>query len=104
MLVVGATSEDSDGTGVNGDMNEKLAHSGAAYVFLRAGPTWLDQGFIKAQKPRTSDHFGTAVSVSGDGRIVAVGSPDEGSAGEGVTNRDDVDLMHDSSGVVYVIE
>ena len=43
-LAVGANSEDSNATGVNGDQAKNSAcDSGAAYVFTRSGTTWSQQ-------------------------------------------------------------
>ena len=58
-VVVGARSEGSDSTGVNGDQdNESASGSGAAYVFVRSGRTWSQQAYLKASNTRTGDHFG----------------------------------------------
>ncbi|MFN0205549.1 MAG: FG-GAP repeat protein, partial [Planctomycetota bacterium] len=43
-IVVGAISEDSNSSGVNGDQTNNLAaFAGAAYVFVRSGTTWSQQ-------------------------------------------------------------
>jgi hypothetical protein len=48
-LVVGASGEDSNATGVNGDENNNSAsNSGAAYVFVRNGDSWVQQAYLKA--------------------------------------------------------
>ena len=59
-IVVGATSEDSNATGVNGDQGNNLAaNSGAAYVFVRSGTTWSQQAYLKASNTGASDRFGS---------------------------------------------
>jgi hypothetical protein len=48
-VVVGASLEDSNATGVNGDQNNNSATSaGAAYVFVRSGTNWSQQAYLKA--------------------------------------------------------
>ena len=64
-VVVGASSEDSSATGVNGDQSSNAAISaGAAYVFVRTGSTWSQQAYLKASNTETFDLFGTSVAVS----------------------------------------
>jgi hypothetical protein len=75
-LVVGAPSEDSSATGVNGNQNDNTAtDSGAAYVFVRSGTIWTQQAYLKASNTDMNNGFGMAVAVSGD--TVVVGSPGE---------------------------
>ena len=75
-LAVGAPHEDSNATGVNGDQTDNsVAFAGAVYAFTRSGSTWSQQAYIKASNTaRASDHFGNAVSLSGDGNTLAVGA------------------------------
>jgi hypothetical protein len=48
-VVVGANSEDSNASGVNGNPGDNSAtNSGAAYVFVRCGTTWSQQAYVKA--------------------------------------------------------
>jgi hypothetical protein len=60
---------------------------GSAYIFSRSGTSWTFQSKITAPDPGTSDCFGRAVSISGDGSYALVGAsqdddvyPDSGSA------------------------
>jgi hypothetical protein len=71
-VVVGAPSEDSNATGVNGDGgNNGAPQAGAAYVFVRNGTSWSQRAYLK---PSTNSfEFGLSVSVSGG--TVAVGAP-----------------------------
>ena len=92
VLAVGAFSEDSNAEGVGGNENNDLTYnSGAAYIFTYEGSQWIQQAYIKStntgQLPEYTvlyDHeFGRSVAISGDGKILLVGSPLEqgGSAG-----------------------
>src|SRR5262245_56370396 len=47
-LVVGAPSERSAATGINGNQaDNSVARAGAVYVFVRDGQTWSQQAYIK---------------------------------------------------------
>ncbi|MCC6206742.1 MAG: integrin [Gammaproteobacteria bacterium] len=104
VLAVGAPLEDSAATGVGGDpVNDCAAaaedrtncsfNSGAAYLFGRSGTSWSQEAYIKASNteagecnvfPSSCDIFGTAIALSGDGSILAVGAPLEDSFTSGV--------------------
>ena len=88
-VVVGANSEASNATGVNGNQADNSAHqAGAAYVFVRNGTTWSQQAYLKASNTDAVDEFGTSVAVSGD--TVVVGARYESSNATGV-NGDQTD-------------
>ena len=79
-VVVGATGEDNNATGVNGDQGHyynNAPDSGVAYVFVRSGTAWTQQAYFKASNAGQYDNFGYSVSVSGD--TVVVGAPQGGS-------------------------
>ncbi|MEE4147037.1 MAG: cadherin-like beta sandwich domain-containing protein, partial [Halieaceae bacterium] len=72
-LVVGAPTEDSAATGIDGDGNDNSAEfSGAAYVFVRNGTDWSQQAYIKASNASANSRFGLKVAVSGDTLAVGV--------------------------------
>jgi len=100
VLVVGAPREASSGTGIASTPDEAAPGSGAAYVYRRAGFTWSFETFAKASNTGSSDAFGSAVAVSGDGSTLAVGAPGEDSAGTGVGSTSNEGAM--GSGAVYV--
>src|SRR5205814_1608421 len=82
-LVVGATSEDSNATGVNGNQADNSAGwSGAAYVFVRSGTAWSQQAYLKASNAGAGDVFGYSLALSGD--TLAVGAFGEASSATGV--------------------
>ena len=74
--VVGAASEDGASGGVNGGDNNDVSGSGAAYVYVRSGTTWLFQAYLKAAQPVANAKFGQSVAISGD--TIIVGAPDDG--------------------------
>ena len=73
IVAVGSHLDDDNGTG-----------SGSIYVFTRPSGGWTAtaaQVKIKPSDGATGDVFGSSVSVSGDGSIIAVGSPEDDDKG-----------------------
>ncbi len=100
-LAVGANTEDSNATGINGeDSNNSAGASGAVYVFIRSG-TWMQQAYIKASNTGSFDQFGYSIALSSDGNTLAVGANGESSNATGI-NGDDSNNNLFSSGAVYV--
>jgi hypothetical protein len=92
-LAVGATEEDSNAIGVDGDQNNDLASdTGAVYVFSRADDTWSQQSYIKASNagmsvlPGSSVDYGRNVVLSADGKLLAVSASGESSDATGVND------------------
>ncbi len=102
-LAVGAFSEDSNATGVDGDQLDDTAFdSGAVYVFERDGMgTWSQQAYVKASNTQNGGNFGWSVALSGDGNTLAVGSPGEDSDATGIDG-DQLDDTAFNSGAVYL--
>ncbi len=99
-LVVGAPSENSAATGVNGDQNSNAAQlSGAVYVFVRNGSTWTQEAYLKASNAESGDYFGASVVLVGDTQVVGAPYEDGGSTG---LNGNQLDNSLYRSGAVYV--
>ena len=99
-IVVGAKSESSNATGVNGDQDNNIASaSGAAYVFVRSNGSWSQQAYLKASNTGFVDQFGISVAIDGD--TVAIGAPSEDSNATGI-NGDQTNNLASDSGAVYV--
>ncbi len=99
-VVVGATGESSNATGVNGDQtNNGAFNAGAAYVFVRNGTTWSQQAYLKASNTELTDRFGYSVAISGD--TVVVGALDEDSDANEI-NGDQSDNSAQAAGAAYV--
>jgi hypothetical protein len=99
-LVVGAMSEGSAATGVNGNQADNNAKSsGAVYVFTRTGGVWSQEAYLKASNTDVGDIFGVSVALSGD--TLVVGALGEDSAATGV-NGNQADNNAFDSGAVYV--
>lgn len=76
-LAVGATGEDSSGTGTAASgLDDDETESGATYIFSRAasGSSWSQTAFIKGSHSDRADLFGTSVALNADGSTLAVGS------------------------------
>jgi hypothetical protein len=98
-LAVGAISEDSAATGINGNPADGSAlDAGAAYVFTRASGTWSQQAYVNASNTGAGDNFGSSVALSGDGATLAVGAVGE----DGGTATDQADNTKVDAGAAYV--
>lgn len=101
-VVVGARFEDSSATGINGDgTSNAAADSGAVYVFVRSGATWVQQAYLKASNTDAGDYFGYAVAVSSDGNTLAVGAMLERSSATGIGGNQASNATY-GAGAVYV--
>jgi hypothetical protein len=99
-IVVGASGEDSNARGINGDQNDNSAsYAGAAYVFVRNNGVWSQQAYLKASNAESDDAFGSDVSISNN--TIAVGAMDESSNAQGV-NGDQDNNGAEYAGAAYV--
>ena len=86
-VIVGAPYEASNG--MDGPDDNSAPQAGAAYVFVRTGPSWSQQAYLKAANADATDRFGNAVTLDGDTVVVGAhyeagngtGGPDDNSAG-----------------------
>jgi FG-GAP repeat protein len=103
-LAVGATSEDSNAAGINGNQADDSASSaGAVYVFTRTGTMWTQHAYFKSEATpmaTAGDQFGYSLALNGNGRTLAVGVYDEGGSARTVNGT--IDAMRNGSGAVYV--
>ena len=103
VLAVSAITEDGGSPGIDGDeMDNSKPDAGAVYLFQRNGNTWAQSAYVKASNPSDGDLFGYSVSLSADGRRLAVGSYDEDGSLAGSNEQQDDEL--DESGAVYVFD
>lgn len=101
-LAVGAPGEASSTPGINSNrMDNRAPNSGATYVFTRATDNWVEQAYVKPSNPLVSRAFGTALALTQDGAVLAVGAPQESSGATGV-NGNQFDTSAPGSGAVYV--
>jgi hypothetical protein len=103
-IAVGAQLEDSVAKGINGKQNDESAQeAGAVYIFSRSGSTWNQTHYLKGSNTEAFDEFGSSVSLSRDGRRIAVGARNEASSAKGI-NGNQADNSVPESGAVYVFE
>jgi hypothetical protein len=76
-------------------------HTGAVYVFVRAGATgpWTQQAMPHPTNPKGNNEFGTSVSLSGESLVV--GAPREDSGASGV-NPGQTSATAGNSGAAYI--
>ncbi len=109
-LAVGASTEASDASGIDGDENNARAPgSGAVYVFSRPEDAWERTAYIKATQTIPSNRnvrLGAAVALSGDGTILAAGASEDGTKTVGIEgpapSEFDDDPTSPFSGAAYV--
>ena len=102
VLAVGAQLEDSGSQGINGFQDDDSAlEAGAVYLFTRSGDTWAQEAYIKGSNTEIFDEFGSSVSISADGSLLAVGTFYEDSAATGVEGDQNDNSMLEA-GAVYL--
>lgn len=87
IAIVGARSEDSAATGVDGDpLDNSLDTAGAAYAFVRTGTSWQQHAYLKPADTAAGLDFGASAAIAGT--TIVIGAHGETS----------------SEGAVYVFE
>ncbi len=89
-LIVGAQAEDGSAASSLGVPDDGVPDSGAAYVFVRSGPRWIQEAYLKSRVPSVEAGFGFSVglwndtiivgSAGDDGALNGFGGVDSGSA------------------------
>jgi hypothetical protein len=116
-LAVSANLEDNAGRGIRPPMVQQFLlqdmlnawrehrneseESGAVYLYTRSGSTWTAGAYVKGANTDAGDEFGSAVALSGNGRMMVVGAHGEDSAARGVSGNQADDAAADS-GAAYV--
>lgn len=78
-----ALSGDTALIGAHQDGAKKGAHTGAAYVFVRSGTTWVQQQRFQSPDGATGLWFGKSVALVGDTALVGKPLDDEHGSGAG---------------------
>ncbi len=92
-LAVGAYSEDSNATGINGlESDNSVSDAGAVYQFRYVGASWSQTNYVKAANTGAGDNFGgsnfavnTPLALSDDASVMAVGAHLEGNSSTGIS-------------------
>lgn len=74
--------------------------SGAAFIFVKSESVWEQQAYIKPNVVKPLTQFGSTVSISANGGVLAVGSWIESSLATGI-NGDQIDASSLYSGAAY---
>lgn len=97
-VAIGAIKE----SGTANDLtSNKVALSGAVYVYQKSGNDWNQAAYLKASNADAGDEFGYALALSGDGKTLAVGAIQEASSTKGIDGNQ-LDNSSAASGAVYV--
>lgn len=101
-LAISAPFEDSNATGVNSGIDNKAAKdSGAVYIFTNKNGSWQQEAFIKASHTGSKDFFGRSLSLSEDGKTLAIGADGEDSNAQTIDG-DQTNNAAPNSGAVYI--
>ena len=101
-IAIGSHLEDSEATGINGDMKGTGAEdSGAIYIYKRNGDTWEPAAYVKPSNTKPAEEFGISTALNADGKVLAGGATKENSAAKGV-NGNLKDTTATNAGAAYV--
>jgi trimeric autotransporter adhesin len=127
-LAVGATGEDSNATGINGDQANNTCYyvtdagyfiepeckqaaksrvrdliaNGAVYVFTRSDKIWTQEAYLKPSSTFLNTAFGGSVDLSGDGNTLAVGAPGDASKATLINGETTQEIDYANTGAAYV--
>ena len=101
LIAVASIRDGAAAAGVNGDMTPAGSNSGAVMLYEKRASTWTLKTFVKASNPGNNDAFGYGVTLSADGKTLAVGAFGEASNATGIGG-DQADNSAASAGAVYL--
>ena len=100
-IAIGATNEDSNATGINGNqLDNSSINSGSIYVFSRNENVWTQQAYIKASNTEPNERL-ESTTVSSNGNLIISGAVYEDSNATGI-NGDQTNNAASNSGAVYI--
>lgn len=105
-LAVGSTGDWTATGGINvttvyDPTDATYFSSGAAYIFVNTAGSWAQQAYIKPNVVKPLGQFGSAVALSANGSMLAVGAWIESSQATGI-NGDQIDAAFANSGAAYL--
>lgn len=104
-LAVSDELDDNNSLGIRELLRTALVYSnsGAVYVYERIQGEWIEQAYLKASNFEEFDNFGVGLSISNDGKILAVGAAGEDSDAIGtLPSIDQLSNSASASGAAYV--
>ena len=88
--------------GIDGIQDDDTATgAGAVYLFARTGGSWSQIAYMKGSNTEAFDEFGSSLSLSRDGSLIAIGAQYEDSASVGLGGNQ-TDNSGFDSGAVYL--
>lgn len=103
VLAVGAVGEAGGGSGVDPPHDDLASSSGAVYLYeMSEAGVWKESTYFKAGQVTPDDGFGSALALSGDGRVLAVGVRNDD--GDGANIGSDPNDLGSATGAVWVYE
>ncbi len=101
-VVVAASFEDSNATGVDGNQADNSANrSGAAYVFTRSDASWRQRAYLKASNTGWQDQFGVSMALDQDSIVIGARFEDSNATG---VNGDQANNDAEGAGAAYVFD
>ncbi len=102
-LIAGASGEDSNARGVNGDQQNNLSNNaGAVYVFKRGSTEWMQVLYLHSSNSDAGDQFSAAAALALDQGTLVVGAPGESSASrQSDVNAGDNSMPRAGAGYVF---
>lgn len=101
-LAVATSAEQSLAKGINGSQTERSGSTvGAVYVYRLDAGNWAQTSYVKPSNTRAGHRFGSSLSLSEDGKSMAVGTHRDASAATGIGG-DQEDTSTPSAGAVYI--
>ena len=67
----------------------------------RSGATWTQRAYVKGSNTEAGDEFGSAVALSTDGRIMAIGAHNEDGSSKGIGGNQADNSADDSGGIRF---
>ena len=101
LIAVASFRDGAASAGVNGDMTPAGTSSGAVMLYEKRASGWALKSFVKAPNPGSGDAFGYGLTLSADGKTLAVGAYGEASNATGIGGNQ-ADNSVPSAGAVYL--
>lgn len=100
-LAIGSLGDRSNSAADPADSS--LDQAGSVHTYTRSASVWTQQAYLKSHAPQNNDTYGVSVSLSFDGRTLAVGmhGDDSNYTGTFAASPVDNDLLN-NSGAAYV--
>lgn len=96
VMAVGASNNGVIGDDPLGEQSDSFFSAGAVYIYQKQGGIWEYKAFLQAPNRGVRHYFGRDISLSGDGKVLAVGAWNENG------QKNNPDASGTPSGAVYI--